>query len=767
MSMAVDMMADQREELDASPDIDGSPDADATPDVDMPADMELQLDPTLLTTPEQAYDRVNVWIGTGGQGYAYAALTPAAQAPLGMVKLGPDTTRGALRPRQQHFSGYYDTDPEVRGYSHLHLVGTGVVDYGNVRVIPTTTLEGVADGTWRAARDRAQEAGQPGYYREVLPAHGVTAELTATAQVGLHRYTFAGDGTRYLALDIASSVTDEGVEDAQVNISPDGHLVGWVRYRGGYVGRERAFTLYVDAVASRAPSAVQVWGPDGMKAAGEREAQGERAGGVWAFDGAGGASVELAVGLSMVDAAGAAQNREEQAAGGFDAVRAAAKAAWLERLGRVRVAGGTERQQTIFYTALYNAYRMPSQFSESSGEYRGLDGEVHEAAGFGYYTELSLWDTFRTTHPLYALLEPTIAGDCLRTLVAMGRDGGTIPRWPAALSYTGGMIGTPADALFAEGALKGIGGVDYEEALALLKLTADGEAPASARFKGRDAMAEYVALGYIPVEATTEATSKTLEYGWNDWALANLAEHLGRSEDATRWRARSGGWRLLLHPESGFMQPKMADGSWMADWAPERFYDRGGIYTEGNAWHWRFYPLYDAAALAEALGGPEAMATALEGYLEQSGAGSGRLLAALPDRYYWHGNEIALHNTYMFYAAGRPERLAYWVNRVRERMYGVGADGLMGNDDGGTLSSWYVFSALGFYPVAGSADYIPGDPLFPRAELRLEGGHVVELVASGAPGTARRMVVDGAALGSGELLGHEALVGATRVEFAP
>jgi predicted alpha-1,2-mannosidase len=469
----------------------------------------------------------------------------------------------------------------------------------------------------------------------------------------------------------------------------------------------------------------------------------------------------------MVDAAGATRNREAQAAGGFDGVLGRTRTAWLERLGRVRVAGGSARQQEIFYTALYNAYRMPSDWSEADNRYFGLDGATHEASGFEYYTELSLWDSFRTTHPLYALLEPTIARDSLLTLLAMGRDGGTIPRWPAAASYTGGMIGTPADVLFAEGRLKGIEGVDYEAALALLRLTADGEAPESAHFKGRSAMEDYVAFGYVPADREDEATSLTLEYGWHDWALANLAGALGRGEDEARWRARSGGWRELLNPATGFMQPKLADGSWAADWAPESFYDRSGYYTEGNAWHWRFYPFYDAEALRDALG-REAMVEALETDFSRSDAGgTGRIRPVLPARYYWHGNEPPLHNVYMWHAAGRPDRLAYWVDRLRERFYGDGPDGLVGNDDGGTLSSWYIFSALGFYPIAGGDEYVPGDALFPLVELRPEGGQPVRIVARGARGTARVLRVDGEALGAGERLKHGALVGARELVFEP
>lgn len=764
-------------ESDAAPDLafadmsedltpDSAPDLAQDMSENLSPDMPVELDPTKLVEAEQAYELVDVWIGSGGLGYGYAALTPAAQAPLGMVKLGPDTTRGNIRAENQHFSGYHDADPEVRGYSHLHLIGTGVADYGNVRVMPTRTLDGLADGTWRTARNRAEERGAPGYYRALLPEQGVEVELTASPQVGLHRYTFTGEQTAHIALDLTSSVTDRGVEDANLEIEQDGRLTGWVRYRGGYVGRAQAFTLYVDAVVSRAPQTTHVWDTDGLRE-GQR-AYGVRTGAVWSFEGAAGQPIELTVGLSMIDGDEALRNREEQARGGFDGVRARTKALWLERLGRVAVAGGTAKQQEIFYTALYNAYRMPSQFSESSGRYRGLDGEVHEAKGFTYYTELSLWDTFRTTHPLYVLLEPMLARDTLLTLMAMGRDGGTIPRWPAALSYTGGMIGTPADVLFAEGKLKGVEGVDYEAALEALRVTAEGMAPEGARFKGRHAMEDYRELGYVPADREDEATSLTLEYGWHDWALANLAGALGKTQDEATWRARSAGWRKLLHPESGFMQPRNADGTWAQGWRPETFYDRSGFYTEGNAWHWRFYPFYDAAALAEALGGQEAMFEALERYFGGSDAAGERLIRpGLPARYYWHGNEPPLHNVYMFHAAGRPDRLAYWVDRVRERLYGDGPDGLVGNDDGGTLSSWYVFSALGFYPIAGSDLYVPGDPMFPLAELRLGGGKTVRIEASGQRGSLRRLRVDGAALGEGALLEHGALVGASRLEFAP
>ncbi|MCB9532319.1 MAG: glycoside hydrolase family 92 protein [Myxococcales bacterium] len=464
-------------ELDGEPS-DGSASTDVTPDAIADADTDADTRPYVeqpLVTADEALDLVDPFIGSGGVAFGYASLTPAAQRPSGFVKLGPDTTNNGFHAAQNHFSGYLFDDPQVRGFSHVRLVGTGAADLGNLRILPVRAAN---DSPWRqfTRLDKATEVAHPGYYAVTLPDEGVSVELTTAMFSAIHRYTFAADGGELL-IDPASSITDA---DPQATITVDGdHVTGSVDFAGGFATRGRRFTLYYDIVASVAPADVRVWNSDGVVEGGS--ADGPRAGAVLGFDGGG--PVELRVGLSLVDAAGAAANREAELGElTFEQVREGAAGAWREKLGRVRVGGGTERERTMFYTALYNAYRMPTRLDELDGRYRGHDGEVHTIDQGHYVSDLSLWDTYRTLHPWYSLTDPDLQRDCLRSLLLMAEQGeGRVPRWPSMLNDTGSMIGSSADIVFGDAAAKGIDGIDWNAAYTTLRRSAEGDSVAAGR----------------------------------------------------------------------------------------------------------------------------------------------------------------------------------------------------------------------------------------------------------------------------------------------
>ncbi|AWV88734.1 GH92 family glycosyl hydrolase [Bradymonas sediminis] len=674
---------------------------------------------------ERAFSLVDPFIGTGGLGFGYAALTPTAQVPNGLVKLGPDTSKDGKYYPQSHFSGYHYDDPEVRGFTHLHLVGTGAPGLGNLSVLPVATVDAAKPWAQYTALDKDSEQAAPGYYSVHLPDAGVTVELTASLRAGFHRYRSDAGGITLLFNPASSIVTSA---ETEVTMAVDGQTIeGHVVFGGDFATRSGPFTLYFSATSDSAPTAVSTWDDSGVNA-GASSAQGVEGGAVLDFSDA--EQVELRVGLSFVDLDQARLHRSEELdAKTFEAVREEAKAAWLDKLGRVRVRGGAEDDLRIFYTALYNVWRMPTRLDGADGRYRGMDDQIHQVNGSKYYSDLSLWDTFRTLHPLLTLIDPDLQRDSLNSLLAMKRATGFIPRWPALQTYTNSMLGTPADQLFAESALKGIDGVDYQEAFDALLITATQQTPPGSIFTGRRAVARYLELGYVPDDEFSQSVSRTLEYAWNDWALANLADHLGRAE-ASALRERSENWKNTFEETTKFMTPRNADGSFVVMMSHGAFSE--DHYTEGNAWHWRFYPIWHPTQLSEAFGGPSALYEQLHKFFDDAGINTDDYLPLLPDGKYWHGNEHDIGAPYLFNFTDRPAEVGKWVRLIQSTAYGSGPDGLVGNDDGGTLSAWYIFSALGFSPVAGHDTYMLGSPLFPEIEVDLGDGKTLRIEAPGA-----------------------------------
>jgi predicted alpha-1,2-mannosidase len=731
---------------DAAVDATGSPtDAagssgppDAAPD---PPDARTAEPPPPVVDVDTALDDVDVFLGTAGVGFAYAALTPAAQMPVGMVSLGPDTSRGVVRPPFHHFSGYHFDDPDTLGFSHTHFIGTGVGDFGNFRFLPVAgDAEAVSTArqapaalfTRFTALDKTSERGAPGHYGVRLPEVGVDVELTATVRGGLQRYTFDGPGPVAVFFHPTSDAAGEGgARFGRTEPSADG-VVSEILFGASYTGRN-PFRMWADVALDPPPSEIVLVGPDGAADAEATRIEGVPSGALLVWDAlpADRPVVEVRTGISWVDAAQARANRVEELDGrAFETVRDAARDAWADKLRRVRVGGGTPEQRRILATSVYNAYRMPTTLSGVDGRYPGFDQAVHTAEDFVYFSNLSLWDTFRTLHPWYSLVDPDLQRDCLRSLLAMGEQGGYIPRWPAGIGYSNGMIGTSADVVFADAAVKGVDGVDYAAAFERLKLTADGPVTPGHRFSGREGIEAYLEFEYMPEEATDDSVSKALEYANNDNALAHLAAYLGRESDAERYRARAGWWRNHFDAASGFMYPRGRDGAFR----PVSARNHAEPYTEGTAWQWTFFVPQDPAGLAAAFGGPVPFGEALETFFVRSKLGStaGPVRNTFPDSYYWHGNEPDIHAAYLFAWSDRPDRGHYWLREIQTRLYADAPDGLAGNDDGGTLSTWYVFGALGLYPIAGTPDYMLGAPLFPRAEVALPGGATLTVLAPGA-----------------------------------
>jgi len=664
--------------------------------------------------PAPAFDptpSVDPFIGTGGHGHTF----PGATVPFGMVQLSPDTRLEGW----DGCSGYHDSDSLVYGFSHTHLSGTGVSDYGDILLMPGVGPVRWSNGAGRPAGEgygstfrKSTERAAPGYYAVTLDRGPIGVELTATARTGMHRYTFP-EGDAWVLIDLQHR--DEVIESS-LRVVSDREIEGLRRSRGWardqrvyFVARfSKPFTALLALDDTARPGLRDASSTDVQAALRFRTRAGER--------------VIVMVGISAVDVDGARRNLDAETHDrDFDAVRKRAVETWRRALARIEVAGGTPEQTTIFYTALYHALLQPNLYTDVDGRYRGRDGAVHLADGWTQYTVFSLWDTFRAAHPLDTILEPDRTADFIRTFLAQFRDGGALPVWELAGNETMCMIGYHAVSVIADAWCKGIRAFDATLALQAMLASAAAHGP------GLDA---YRAVGYVPGERESESVSKTLEYAYDDWCIARFAGSLGRTADHDVFMRRAQGWRHLLDPATGFMRPRL-NGRFKQPFDPTEV---DFHFTEANSWQYSFFVPQDVEGQIAALGGPAAYAAKLDSLFIAAPRTSGREQADITGLYgqYAHGNEPSHHIAYLYAFAGQPWKTQMRVRHLLDSMYTARRDGLIGNEDCGQMSAWYVLSALGFYSVTPGQDaYVIGTPLFPRATIHLPNGHDFTITAQG------------------------------------
>jgi predicted alpha-1,2-mannosidase len=680
---------------------------------------------------------VDPFIGTGGLPWTSGMLFPGATTPFGLARPSPDTSwPGGLVINSMATAGYFHGHANLFGFSQTRLSGTGVPEGGLFRVTPMVGDE-VTPATRRSRPlffTHSDEVASPGYYAVWLPRPELLVELTATTHVGVHRYTFPARRAANLLLDATSALGNTKAHEGRIEILPEAReVVGEARLLGAFSKRYGGLRGFFVARFNRPFTRVGTWS-GGQLEDGRLSTAGDDVGAVLGFGEAGG-PVEVAVGLSFVSRENARANLDaELAARDFDAVRAAAREAWEEHLGRLRIESSEPEVARSFYSALYHSMLMPTHFTDVNGEYLGFGGTVGVADGFTYRTDFSLWDTFRTHNPLLTLLAPEVQRDSLKSLVRMGRAGGGLPRWPSGAGDAGSMIGTPSDLVIAESVLKGLGDFEVEEAYAFMKKSALAPPPPGTH--GRDGLEDCLALGWCPADRMPQAVSRTLEYAWADASLANLAQRLGHSGDEALFRERALAYRNTWNPATRFFQPRNADGSFQEPFYPDllTFIDKPLFkgrylddYVEGSPRQWRWMAPHDPAGLIQLFGGPRTFVEELETFLANASPGRG---AVSPGANYWHGNQHDIHALFLFNDAGRPDLTQKWVRWALTTRYGTGPDGLDGNDDGGTLSAWYVLAGgLGLYPVAGSDRYWIGAPIVERATLSLPGGATLAVVA--------------------------------------
>ncbi|MEZ4448105.1 MAG: GH92 family glycosyl hydrolase [Nannocystaceae bacterium] len=695
-------------------------------------------DDTPYPWPEEALiAEVEPRIGSGGLGYKVGTINPGASMPFGMIKPGPDTGLGGLQLSFLNCTGYHYDQTHLWGFSHSRINGMGVPDYGALLITPTIGIDDakVTLGGARSAFDHAEEEASPGYYAATLEDVGVRAELSATPRVALHRYTWdeaSDEATVLLNLGYnpgggASTASSVTIDEAGATIK------GMTTVMGGYSNRFGGVPTYFVARFSRPFTGLGVWDDAMTLSEGTASLEGAQIG-AWArFSVAADEPLGIAVAISYVSIEEAEANLAAEAPDlDFDGARAAAEAAWEADLRRVRVLGGDETERRIFYSALYHAFLAPTTFNDASGAYRGFDGEVHQADGFTYYSDFSLWDTYRTLHPLLNLVQRDRSGEMMRSLTRMYEDGGDLPKWPLAFGYTGGMVGTSADTVLADAHLKEVGGFDPVKAYEGARLHAT--APRSQ--DGRAGIEGYMSRGWVASDESTSAASRTLEFSIADNALAAMAASLGYSDDAAVFTARSRSYQNLWEPGLGFLIGRRADGTFEVDGFDADAWQ--GYYAEGTAWHYLWMVPHDAAGLASLMGGEVAARERLAAYMEMSAQylnGPG-YSPNNPVPYYWQSNEPSLHDVYLFTDFGDPASTQRWTEWARQRHYSDAPDGLPGNDDAGTMSAWYVWSAIGLYPNPGTPNYWITAPIFERVELAIGDaaapGRRLTILAEGA-----------------------------------
>jgi predicted alpha-1,2-mannosidase len=696
---------------------------------------------------------VNVFIGSGGDGYGAASLSPAASVPFGAVRVGPDTALDWLRVEWRQFSGYSYCDTHVRAFSHTRMVGSGTLDYGNIGVMPTI---GISNATvtcvnrspvpnvlmrtcgFRAPFSHATESAAPGLYQtSVFPGGGdaaINVSLTATDHAAVHRYVWTQPGAaRFVVFDLChmAAMNLDCCANASVTVDTAAGVVsGQVHSMGSYSARFGGFVVYffANVSAGRLDAAASgVW-RNGQLLGGEWSVEGVDVGAFLGFGAApdpasDGAAVELSIGISFISVAQARANLEAQVAGqGFDAVRAAAAQQWQEAVYELaEVEGGSAAQQTMFRTALYHAQLAPTLFSEEGGVYLGFDGQLHSVGGgSGFYTDLSIWDIMRTESPLLILLRPGVAADVLASMLSMDAQMGVLPQWPLANGETNGMIGVHSVVMLVDGILAGVDRGALNESYVLERCAA------SARAKEGD---EYVQRGYYPGDV-----SRSLEFNLDDFCVATLAARVGDAATQAAFNATAYSWLSLWHPEQRFFCPRAQDGSWLqcnsSLWPLEALNVFSSHYTEGDAWHWRWYVPQDPAAQLGFFPSAAAYASELELFFNLSQLDRSNLL---PNPLYWAGNEPDIHALVGFLYAGRPDLAQLNARRVLAAKFNAGTDGIPGNDDYGTMSSWLVFASAGLYPVLCNARFALLSPVFDQLTLRPLGGSggAISIIAHG------------------------------------
>lgn len=703
-------------------------------------------------------------IGTAGEGNTF----PGAVVPWGMVSPGPRTSLGAP-------SGYKFGEPYLYGFAQVHLSGTGCPDLGNVILAPTTGAVKPSVDAYRSKYD--EEIAVAGYYKVNLTDYRIKAEMTATARAAYHRYTFTSAGDANMLIDATGGQTPS--RGGYVKIVSSTEVEG-SNISGGFCGKPVSQAVYFFIRFNKSAARTGTWNDEKLTAfeggkGGEQS--GNKTGAYLTFSASAGEVVEAKVGISYVSINNARMNLEREIPEwNFEKVQTAAADMWDKELSRIKIEGGTDALKTIFYTGLYHMLIHPNIISDVNGDYPVMNSasgpkarvSIGRAEGYTRYSVFSLWDTYRNLHPFLTLVYPERQLDMLKTMTAMSRETGWLPKWELAGSETAVMVGDPATAVIADSYIKGITQFDVRSAYSAMKKAAT-YAPASPTTSPnplRPGLAAYLKYGYIPddekgADYVWGSVSDALEYGLADWGLSQVATKLGYTADALQFAKQSLFYKNYFDPQTKFLRPKNKDGKFITPFVPEAGGFPGGRgYVEGNAWQYLFFVPHDPTGLATLMGGHDAFV--------------GKLQACFDENQFVMWNEPDMHYPYLFnYFEAEAWRAQKEIRTAMDETFKLGPAGIPGNDDAGTTSAWFVFSAMGFYPTCpASGRYDLGSPLFERVTISLNKNFYTgsEFVIEAGNNPAKNIYIESASMNGALLqkpfITHSELVKGGRLSLA-
>ena len=680
--------------------------------------------------PKEYTDSVNVFIGTGGHGHTF----PGATLPHGMVQLSPDTRLFGW----DACSGYYYDDTSIMGFTHTHLSGTGIGDYGDILFMPVVGEKPLIAGTaenpdegYRSRFSHEQESARPGYYQVLLQDDSINVELTATLRAGLHRYTYPKASDARLIVDMEPTIHGHQHPVTQIRVVNDSTIAG-MKYTVGWAKRHY---VYFYAVFS-SPFDYKLYSGTEYQSD-STSVTGNTAKAVMSFrnlpaDG----RVLAKVGISSVDEEGARLNVEAEIPNwDFEGVMKQANTAWNEALGKIDIETSDNDSRTVFYTSLDHAFIQPSLASDVDGRYRTMGHEIKQDASYTNYTVFSLWDTFRAAHPLYTIVTPEQNQAFIRSLLRKYDEGGILPKWELASNETGTMIGYHAVSVIADAMMKKQCDFDVKKALeACIRSSVydttgvtpmmdrqilNGKLmPVSIKYKNE--------LGYIPCDKVGGSVSQGLEFAYNDWLIAQMMKEHNRKDLYDKYMELSRNYRNYFDPETKLMRGRLSDGSWITPFDPASV-QRPSNYVEGNAWQWAWFVPQDVEGLMELVGGQKSFEAHLDTLFTTSSELTGDPNAAADVTgmigQYAHGNEPSHHIPYLYNYAGAPRKTQALVDHILRTLYHNDPNGLSGNEDVGQMSAWYALSAMGFYSFCpGRPVYEIGRPIFDKVTIHLSNG---------------------------------------------
>jgi predicted alpha-1,2-mannosidase len=699
-------------------------------------------------SPANLVQYVKPIIGTEKMGHTY----PGATVPFGAVQLSPDTDTipyevgGKYNGEvYKYCAGYKYEDKTITGFSHTHFSGTGHSDLGDFLIMPTQGKLQLNPGTaadpkggYRSAFSHNNEVAEAGYYKVKLDDDNITAELTATTRVGMHQYTFPKSDQSHIILDLMAGIYnyDDKTIWTYVRVVNDTLITGyrqtygWARTRTVYFAMSfsKAFKNYGQKNYDARQAYRGFWGKFNQNE-NFPEIAGKKVRLYFDFNTDEGEKIKIKFALSPVSQENALANmRNEIPTWDFDKVKAQAQTAWNTELNKIQVTTSNDNKIN-FYTAMYHAFVSPTTYADINGEYKGLDQGVHKTNGFTNYTTFSLWDTYRALHPFFNIIQPSRNNDMVKSMLAHYAQSSLqmLPIWSHYANDNWCMSGYHSVSVIADAVIKGVYNGDANKALDACVVTA--------KHRKYEGIGLYMDLGYIPADKSGISVSNTLEYAYDDWTIAQMAKKLNRMDVYDEFIKRSSNWKNNFDKASGFMRPKMSDGTFKQSF--DAMETSGQGFIEGNSWNYSFFVPHDPAALVDIMGGKKKFTSRLDTLFSMH----------LPDKFfaeteditregiiggYVHGNEPAHHIAYLYNWAGQPWKTQAQVRHILNMQYKPTADGLGGNDDCGQMSAWYMFSSLGFYPVApGSEEYALGSPLVDKAVLQLENGKSFTVEAIG------------------------------------